>query len=293
MYRGEHPADAVETGLGTRDAVSALSRRSIRSVVSSFEKALRASRPYKSKLVWNDGVSMASSQFKHTRWTTMSDLSLSEISHIAVIDLPIYPVDLWSYRAYDGRPSEASQKSFLDAAREGDYDTVVHQLEEGCNIESRDPLGITALLNASNRGHTKIVSYLLERGANPNTTFPGTTTSPLVVAAMEGNEELVKVLIEGGADVNFGHGRALFEAAGRNCEPVVRLLISHGSKVDYQDPTTGMSALHEAAQRGNASMVQLLLDNGANVKTRTWITMTSPRRLAAKSGHHHIVEMLR
>jgi ankyrin repeat protein len=54
---------------------------------------------------------------------------------------------------------------FLDAAWTGDYDLVSSLLSRGLNINENSG-GCTALLAASNYGHERVVSLLIERGVN-------------------------------------------------------------------------------------------------------------------------------
>jgi ankyrin repeat protein len=58
------------------------------------------------------------------------------------------------------------------------------------------------LWKAAFAGHTEVVKFLLEKGAEVNAkgTIGGTTA--LMVASQNGHAEVVKVLLEKGADVN-------------------------------------------------------------------------------------------
>ncbi len=55
---------------------------------------------------------------------------------------------------------------FVSAAREGDYDVVFSLLSQGINIDGKNSDGWTALIWASYYGHERVVSLLIERGAN-------------------------------------------------------------------------------------------------------------------------------
>lgn len=107
----------------------------------SFEAILKCSRVYRHVYIWGDGSSLGSSVMKRTRWMTMSDYSLSEVSNIAVIDLPLWSMDLWNVRPYidiniilegDEMTDKATTSpvsiedlgQFLHAIVEGDVDLV-------------------------------------------------------------------------------------------------------------------------------------------------------------------------
>ena len=293
MFRGEHPADAVERNNEYQRTI-AISSISTHSITRAFEKILRSSRPYKSTIVWNDGFSMDSSAMKHTRWTTMSDMSLSEISNIAVIDLPIYPSDLWSYEAYGVDERASSSKNLLEAALKGDYEGVELALDEGANIECCDYTNRTALTLSTFKGHYAVARLLLERGANTEALLRDQTytRTVIVVAAYYGQDRIIELLLEFGVDINSGHGRAVYEAVSEGHESTVHLLIAHGVDINmHRSSKDKESALHAAARSGNAKLAQLLLDNGANTKARDALFRT-PRRIAASRGHRAVVDIL-
>jgi hypothetical protein len=83
--------------------------------------------------------------------------------------------------------------------------------------------------------------------------------TPLMLAAKLGNERMVRILLEHGADVNA---------------------------VDIR----GFSALHFAVWNGHAGTVQLLLDHGAILRPNQCIT--TPLLLSALKGHESISELL-
>jgi ankyrin repeat protein len=55
---------------------------------------------------------------------------------------------------------------FIYAAARGDYDLVSSLLSQVININEKDSNGYTALIHASANGHERVVSLLIERGAN-------------------------------------------------------------------------------------------------------------------------------
>jgi ankyrin repeat protein len=80
-------------------------------------------------------------------------------------------------------------------------------------------------------------------------------------AAMRGDREAVRALLQQGADVNMAQG-------------------------------DGMTALHWAAERGDAAMTEMLLYAGASVRATTRIGEYTPLHLAAKSGSAPIIDLL-
>ena len=90
---------------------------------------------------------------------------------------------------------------------------------------------------AASSGHTEIVKLLLERGADVNITNHYSCTV-LVSASNEGNAEIVKLLLAHGADVNIrnrSNRTALMCAASSGHTEIVKLLLEHGADVNMKD----------------------------------------------------------
>jgi ankyrin repeat protein len=96
-------------------------------------------------------------------------------------------------------PPPAAQHSLIDpaalrqAAGAGDLAQLEAQLAKGAAIDSRDPLGRTALMLATLRGQAGAVALLLARGADPNAADARGTT-PLQ-AAVEGKEPEIAAML--------------------------------------------------------------------------------------------------
>lgn len=94
--------------------------------------------------------------------------------------------------------------------------------------------------------------------------------TPLFVAAGEGHYDVVRLLLENGADPNFycGElGHALGAAAERGDERVIRLLLDYGADANAE-ARLGQSALQVAALYRHYRAVKILLDNGADADAR-------------------------
>jgi ankyrin repeat protein len=92
-------------------------------------------------------------------------------------------------------------------------------------------------------------------------------SSLLLLAVKKENENVVKLRLESGANVNAQdkNGKtALHVAVQRREEKIFQLLLECGANVDTQDKN-GKTALHFAVERRQEKFVQLLLECGANV----------------------------
>lgn len=126
-------------------------------------------------------------------------------------------------------------------------------------------------------------------------TMVGCSSFPLLHASAEGDKEQVVTLLDEGMDVDAGSPilgtRALMLAAWNNRIDMVRLLLDRGADVNAQD-ATGWTALHAAAFAGNTEIMQLLLERGAVRSESRW-TSYRPSRWADKEDHRIILELMK
>ena len=125
----------------------------------------------------------------------------------------------------------------------------------------------------------KAMQELLQKGANPNTRDVN-GFSPLMVAANFGNAEMVRLLLEWGADANATttshHTNALHslacaeimhttdeEEAARNLQDIAKMLIEAGANLN-QENSDGITPILVAAGR-NSILTEIFLKAGATL----------------------------
>ena len=90
----------------------------------------------------------------------------------------------------------ASQE-LCDAAFDGNHEAVEKSLGNGADVDYPCLTAsgtTTALFFASQDGHTEVVRFLLEAGADPNTVNHN-GVSPLFIAAKENHDDVVRLLL--------------------------------------------------------------------------------------------------
>ncbi len=153
-----------------------------------------------------------------------------------------------------------------------------------------------SLHEASEAGHLEIVRSLIESGADVNERDKYHWT-PLRWASMKGRFEVAKFLIEYGADVNIPDATGwtpLHVAARDGHVDVVHLLLNHGADVNAKKQNQ-WSALHLALLCDDSEsafeIVKALLEQGANVHVRNDKGQT-PFQMASRRRYRDIMRLL-
>ena len=184
---------------------------------------------------------------------------------------------------------------FFDAIRRGDMATLESELSKDPDLRDKlDMSGKTALVVAVIHGRKEMVDFLLDKGADINTSDSNGAPPLLYTLEPYGKKEMMKFLISRGADVNAVGWRrkdpALRMAAKRGYEERINLLLFHGAQVNATDDM-GRTPLMAAAKEGYGRIARILLEHGATVNTRAEFGDTAIW-LAVENGHTEIVKIL-
>ena len=179
----------------------------------------------------------------------------------------------------------------LQSVRKGDTVTVLHLLQQGADVDTRDQGGSTALALAADYGHPDAVKLLMDKGADP---IAGglSGAGALREAASIGYTTKVALILERGADSKakdealFAMGEsapAVFQVTLAPVGPVqaepnqirpdidipktVGLLLDHGVNIEARKFYEA-TPLMWAAEHGSTEVVRALLERGANVEAR-------------------------
>ena len=168
--------------------------------------------------------------------------------------------------AIGGKPDQADgnkQTALMWAAELGYADIANILLNDDADPNKTDKKGRTALMLAAKRGHVDIAKALLEFGAYANTTDKEGQTA---LDKADDNIEVVKALLEGGADATIGRGGMtvlLNKAAIDGNNEIVKTLLDGGVNPNAADKD-GKTALMMAAYNGHSEIAKILLAAGAN-----------------------------
>jgi len=129
-----------------------------------------------------------------------------------------------------------------------------------------DPNGNTPLIWAARNGKLNIVKFLVEQHQFPLDVQNFDAETALSAAVVEGHYDIVKFLIERGANINLGNCRSetpLHLAVVLGNLEIARLIVEEGAQVDTEDDC-GDTPLHFAVREDKTDMVSYLLSVGAN-----------------------------
>ncbi|XP_067337032.1 kinase D-interacting substrate of 220 kDa B isoform X5 [Channa argus] len=180
-------------------------------------------------------------------------------------------------------------QSLFSYVEEENLAAIKAHLDRFKDVDSRSDNGQTPLMVAAEQGNVDIVEELIRRGANVNLDDVDCWTA-LISAAKEGHIEVVRELLENNANLehrDMGGWTACMWAAYKGRTDVARLLLENGANPNI----TGQYSVYPiiwAAGRGHAEIVHLLLQYGAKVNCSDKYG-TTPLIWAARKGHYDSV----
>lgn len=164
--------------------------------------------------------------------------------------------------------ADASILNIIYSSSAGMLDRVKYLVEEKKadvnDVDEKD--GKTALILAAKNGKRNIVKYLVEQGANCNVT-DYKLSSPLIEAALNGDVEMMDFLLQNGADINLKTAdgfTALFRCASESKIAGMEYLIAKGADLEAKDKR-GYTPLLAAIIYERDEAVELLIQKGADI----------------------------
>jgi uncharacterized protein len=182
------------------------------------------------------------------------------------------------------------------ACENGNATLVAQLLKAGVSASATGPLGETALHTCARTGRVEAAKVLLAHGAPIDAVETWRGQTPLMWAAAERHPEMMRALIEAGADVNArstivtwerqrteeprekwlppGGLTPLLFAARDGCVECAGVLVSAGADINIVDPDQH-SALILALINGHFDVAGLLIERGIDVNMEDKVGQTA------------------
>lgn len=182
----------------------------------------------------------------------------------------IYLIVLYCYSLSNA----GSYDDFFVAIKRDDAQTVNVLLRRGFDPNTLDPKGLSGLFLAVRDQSLKAAAALI---VWPKTNVELRTAqgeSPLMMASLKGQLDLVRKLVDRGADVNKPGWAPLHYAATNGHLKIMELLLDENAYIDAASPN-GTTPLMMAAHYGSPAAVKLLLEAGADPTIRNQLGLTA------------------
>lgn len=162
-------------------------------------------------------------------------------------------------------PAHSGSSSLHSESAAGNASNVAALLDRKADVDAKNPEGLTAFQLALSMGHKEVAQLVYKYGGADKDSLQS-----IHWAVLNGNVDLVSLLLSQGADVNarFKDGSSVLHLAVRNkYTAVVDILLKSKAYVNIQS-SNGTTPLHIAAQDGHGMIAFLLIANHAEFDIR-------------------------
>lgn len=196
----------------------------------------------------------------------------------------IYEIETVGEDVVKNKRKSTINRELFDAAISNDSEKVRLQLKNNADVNTTYNMPVVAggeierwtpLMSAASNGNLNILKLLINKGAWVNY-MNSEVKSALWYATYSGKADVVKYLLEHGAYVNnsdLANTTPLMIAAMNGDTEVVKVLIAHRADVNLKQKD-GDTALMVALAHGNSDIAKILIKAGAdlNVKNKEGVT---------------------
>ena len=167
-----------------------------------------------------------------------------------------------------------SYEDFFTAIKRDDPSALKALLVRGFDANTLDPQGQHGLMVAMREPSLKAAQALIDWPKTNVNTLNAKDESPLMLAALKGQQALVEKMIKKGADVNKTGWTPLHYAASAGHVAIISLLLENSAYIDAESPN-GTTPLMMAAMYGSQASVKLLLQEGADPQLKNQQGLTA------------------
>jgi len=191
----------------------------------------------------------------------------------------------------------------LQFNQDSDFTCMKRLLQKGADVNAKDSYDYSPIMYAAKGTSSKAldaVKYLVNKGAQLNTKNYYNNNA-LQLAVLADNGEIVKHLIEKGADGELSELLMLAVRYGKELTKSVKVLVNKGANINKvsgpnEYPYVNDTVLIIAAQNDYMEIVKILLEKEANFNvrfhSRSWCAGKDTMIYAANFGNVEIIQLL-
>lgn len=188
-------------------------------------------------------------------------------------------------------------KELSDLVFDKNLEGIKEIIKKGADVNGLDEIGNTALCSAAFGGDLEIVRALLEAGADPNLApepepNEDESNTPLWFA---NSADITKLLIDAGADINFQNysGDTILMMTARRWGALkkMKVLLENSADINIKDNEGKTALMYAVKDKDNLGKVKLLIEFGADINTKDNDGNTA-LNIAREAGNIEIANLL-
>ncbi len=185
------------------------------------------------------------------------------------------------------------ETALMFASEKGNLKLVELLIKSGAGINILDRNNSNAFLKAFDGEHKEVMTILVKSGADVDSKKLQLMSKPTALreASSAGNFELVRLLIDLGADVKADNSHSLMLASSTGNIDIINLLIKLGSDINIKDQD-GYSLIRNATDRGKVEVVKTLISHGADIHERNKYDQSTLLINASEDNYIDVVKLL-
>lgn len=184
--------------------------------------------------------------------------------------------------------------TYQEVAKAHNYPLIFEKLNRVKKVDFIDKEGNTLLACCAAHGLTEMLKYLIQYGANVNF-HPPDREPPLSEAVQQNMPKIVQILLNSGADINYVdayHKSLMHYAAEVENTMILEMLIAAKAPINLKEDKKADTPLHSAIREfSRPKILGMLLDAGAFINDRNNDGQT-PLNLATNLKHSEAAKFL-